>query len=111
MLDIGADSLAQVTGAAIGVASIAFAGPDASLQARAISSHATISGFAAGDGLLLPGATALSWDADHDVLAVSNGSQVVDQLHFGGNYAGETFSLSHAGNEAVVSVGPLLTHH
>ncbi len=110
-LDIGANSTVQVTGATIGVASIAFAGPDARLSAQAISSHTMISGFAAGDSLLLSGATALSWDANHDVLTVGNGSQVLDQLHFAGNYAGETFSLSHAGNEAVISVGPVLTHH
>ena len=109
--DIDANSTAQVIGAAIAISSIAFAGPDATLEAQAISSHATISGFVSGDGLLLSGATALSWDANHDVLAVSNGSQVVDLLHFTGNYAGETFSLTHADNEAVISVGPVLKHH
>ena len=110
-LEVDANSTAQVTGGTIGVAGIAFVGPDATLAAQAISSHTLISGFAAGDSLLLSGATALTWDANHDVLSVSNGNQVVDLLHFAGNYAGETFSLSHSGSEAVISVGPVLPHH
>ncbi len=110
-LQIGANSTAQVTGGTIGVASIAFVGADTTLGAQAISNHTVISGFAAGDSMLLSGATALSWDATHDVLTLSSGSQVVDQLHFAGNYTGETFSLSHSGNEAVISVGSVLTHH
>ena len=102
-LQIAAGSTLALNGASIGVPSIAFAGSNGTLDlAHGIADHATITGFAAGDSILMAGVDAMSFNASTDVLSLSSGGHVVDTVQLAGTYATTAFSLTETSAGAVI---------
>jgi hypothetical protein len=92
-LAIGAGAMLQLFGTSIAPA-IAFAGAAGTLELAADTPPAvtgTISGFAAGDLLLLDGVEADQASLAGGTFTVSNAGVTVLRLNFAGTYAGETF--------------------
>ena len=89
ILSIGANSTAMITGASLGSVGIAFAGSNAALDlAHGAIDHGTISGFVAGDSIVMAGVDHIGWNGTTDVLTLSQAGAVVDTLQFAGTYAG-----------------------
>ncbi len=109
-IKIEAGSTVALTGEKLGSVQIAFAGSNAALDlAHGISSGATLTGFAAGDSLVMPGVDALSWNAAHDVLTLSEGGTVVDRLHLTGSWGqADPFVLTESSAGAVITLAPHL---
>ncbi len=102
-LQIASGSTLAINGHSIGVPSIAFTGSNGTLDlAHGIADHATITGFAAGDSILMAGVDAMSFNASTDVLSLSSGGHVVDQLQLTGTYASTAFSLTETSAGAVI---------
>ncbi len=102
-VQIASGSTLAINGSSIGVPSIAFTGSNGTLAlAHGIADHATITGFAAGDSILMAGVDAMSFNASTDVLSLSSGGHVVDQLQLAGSYASNAFTLTETGPGAVI---------
>ncbi len=109
-VQIAAGSTLAVNGASIGVPSIAFTGSNGTLSlSHGIADHATISGFAAGDSILMAGVNAMSFNASTDVLSLSSGGHVVDTLQLSGSYASNAFALTQSGPDAVIGFASVHT--
>jgi T5SS/PEP-CTERM-associated repeat protein len=106
-LQIGAGSTLHLTAATIGVPSIQFTGADGTLAlANGVVDQATIHGFGIGDSIDMYGIDALSWNAGTDVLTLSDGGHVVDTLQFAGNFASDSFTLTHSGSLGMITLVP-----
>lgn len=104
---IGAGSTLAITGHGIGVPSIAFAGSNGVLSlATGVADHAVITGFGMGDSIVMAGVDHIGWNASTDVLTLSSGTHVVDQLQFTGTYAAGDFTLSQGSAGAVIGLVP-----
>jgi T5SS/PEP-CTERM-associated repeat protein len=108
-VQVAGGSTLAINGGSIGVPSIAFTGSNGTLAlAHGIADHATITGFAAGDSILMAGVDHLSFNASTDVLTLSSGSHVVDTLQFAGTYASNAFTLTTGSAGAMIGLVP---HH
>ena len=105
-LDIAANSTAVLNAATIGKMGIAFTGSNASLVlSHGVGSMASISGFDATDHITMAGVDALSWNGTTDVLTLSQGGAVVDNLQFTGTYAADPFALTQTIHGAMITLG------
>ncbi len=115
-LNIAGGSTAQITGAALGNVGIAFTGAGANLVlAHGAVEHGTISGFVAGDTIVMAGVDAIGWNGTTDILTLSSHGTAVDQLHLAGTYAGNPFTLTQSAAGAIIGVSSQqsggITHH
>jgi T5SS/PEP-CTERM-associated repeat protein len=108
-IDIAAGSTLQINASMLAKVDIGFTGAAGSLAlSHGITDLATISGFSAGDTILMPGVDAIAWSALTNVLTLSDQGHVVDKMHFAGTYAGDPFTLSQSSAGAVI--GLTLSH-
>jgi T5SS/PEP-CTERM-associated repeat protein len=113
-MQIADGSTLVLNGSSIGVPSIAFTGSTGTLSlAHGIAEHATITGFGAGDSILMAGVDGMSFNASTDVMTLTSGTQVVDTLHLSGSYASNAFTLTQSGADAMIgfaSAHPAVVH-
>jgi len=108
-MQIADTSTIKITGATIGHATIAFTGHNATLSlAHGATSQATLTGFAAGDSIVMPGIDAFSWNGTTDVLTLSSAGHAVETLQFNGTYGTNPFALTQTTAGAVIAFSP---HH
>jgi T5SS/PEP-CTERM-associated repeat protein len=106
-LQIAANSTLKLNAATIGSVSIAFAGTNAALDlAHGVADLATISGFDAGDSILMSGTVDdLAWNGSAGVLTLNAGGKVLDTIQFTTSYAGDPFVLTHTGAGSLITLG------
>jgi T5SS/PEP-CTERM-associated repeat protein len=108
-INIAGGSTVSITGATIGRVAQVFAGANATMVlAHGVVDQGVISGFAAGDSILMQGVDHIGWNGSTDVLTLSDAGAVVDTLHFAGTYATGAFSLTQTGAGALIA---LAVHH
>lgn len=106
-VQIGASSTLSINGPSIGVGTIAFTGSNGTLAlSKGIADHAVLTGFAVGDTIFMAGVDNLSFNASTDVLTLSAGTHVVDNLQLAGSYASNAFTLTHSGIGATIGLLP-----
>ena len=116
-LQIGAGSTLDLNASKIGVGSISFLGTGDTLGLTAPVHGLTFGGFAAGDQIVLSGVDALSWNSSTDVLSLSDGGHLVDQMTFSGEASGASFHLGQSSAGAIITLVPpnaptgLVVHH
>lgn len=114
-VQIEAGSTIQLSTALIGVATIAFTGAGGTLSlAHGVTDHATITGFAAGDAVLMAGIDHIGWNSTTDLLTLSESGHVVDTLKFAGIAAGSAFQLTQTNAGAMIGLAsshPSFTGH
>jgi hypothetical protein len=116
-LQIGAGSTLDLNASKIGVGSISFLGTGDTLGLSAPVHGLTFGGFAAGDQIVLSGVDALSWNPSSDVLSLSDGGHLVDQMTFSGVASGASFHLGQGSAGAIITLVPanaptgLVVHH
>jgi hypothetical protein len=76
--------------------------------AHGVVDQGVISGFAAGDSLVMQDVDHIGWNGSTDVLTLSDDGAVVDTLHFAGTYATGAFTLTQTGAGALIA---LAVHH
>lgn len=105
-ITIDSGATAALSAATIGGVHIAFAGASAALDlAHGVASEAAISGFAAGDSIVMAGVDQLAWDGAHDVLTLIDQGKTVDQLHILGSWgSADPFSLAETSAGAVITL-------
>ena len=109
-VQIAGGATLAINAMSIGVPSIAFAGSNGTLAlSHGIADHAVISGFAAGDSILMAGVDSISWNGSTDVLTLSSASHVVDTLQFAGTYGSNAFALTQGSAGAVIGLAPVHT--
>ncbi len=115
-IQISANSSVAITGATVGLSTIAFAGSNGSLALShgSVTDHVSITGFAAGDGILMSGVDAIAWNGTTDVLSLTSAGHVVDNLHLAGSYTAGSFTLTQVSGGALIGLGPvhgIVLHH
>jgi len=104
-LQIEAGATLGIMSPHLGGESIAFLGADATLNlADNGAFNMIVTGFAAGDRIVLPAADHIIWNASLGVLYVIDENKMVDTLHFTGMTGSNPFTLSQAGGEALIAV-------
>lgn len=103
-IDIATGSTLAINASMLANLAIDFTGTDGALVlAHGITDLATISGFAAGDTIVMPGVDAIAWNATTNTLTLSDQGHVLDKLRFAGSTAGDPFRLSQGAAGAVIS--------
>ncbi len=111
-MSIAANSTLAINGAHINAPVISFVGSNGTLAlATGIVDHAIITGFAAGDTLLMAGVDTLGWNPSTDVLTLSAGTHVVDHVQFAGTYASNAFTLTQSSAGAMIGLAAVHTGH
>jgi T5SS/PEP-CTERM-associated repeat protein len=104
-LQIDANSTATLTAAKIGLGSIAFIGPNATLAlAHGATVSSAVTGFTLGDMISMANITAVSFTASTGVLKLMDNAVVAGSLHMVGNFSGETFAVHASGGTNIVAL-------
>ena len=102
---IAANSDANLTGAKLSLAGIAFIGADATLSlAHGSKVTASISGFSVGDVISMANVDAASFNATTGSLTLSDKGAKVESLNLVGSYAGDTFAVSQSVAGALITL-------
>jgi T5SS/PEP-CTERM-associated repeat protein len=105
VLDIAGGATADITGTQITGVSIGFTGAHGVLElANGVIDPGTITGFAAGDEILMSGVNGLSFNASTDILTLGEGNTAVAKLHFDGPYASNAFTLTQTAAGAAITL-------
>jgi T5SS/PEP-CTERM-associated repeat protein len=104
-IQIGANSTAALTGSSLGLAGIAFIGPNATLSlAHGAVVTSAISGFALTDMISMANITAVSFTASTGVLKLMNNATAVGSLHMVGNFTGDTFAVHQSAGTGIITL-------
>jgi fibronectin-binding autotransporter adhesin len=104
-LQIAGDSTLVLNASTLGRESIGFIGSGGMLDlAHGVASSAVISGFGAGDAILMPGVDQIGWNGSDDVLTLSQSGSVVDTLQFSSSFTGDPFMLSQTAAGAMITL-------
>src|SRR5580658_2434468 len=104
-IQIAADSIADITGESLRLASIAFIGPAATLELTHGSNvTAAISGFGLGDVIAMANVDAASFSAATGMLTLTEHGVKVEILHLLGSFAGDTFGVQQTAADAIISL-------
>lgn len=109
-INIEANATMKITGTTLGAPVITFVGANATLAlAHGAINYGTINNFVAGDQIVMAGVDQIGWNATTDVLTLSQGGHVLDNLHLTGNYGSTSpFTLTQTSAGAMITVG---LHH
>ena len=115
-IQIAANSSVAITGATIGLSTIAFAGGNGalSLSHGGVTDHVCITGFASGDSILMSGVDAITWNGTTDILSLTSSGHSVDNLHLTGTYTAGSFTLTQTQAGALIGLSPtqnIVLHH
>ncbi len=109
-VQVGANSTLDLVANKINVPNIAFMGSGGTLElATGVAGSFSISGFAAGDHLVMSGIDHADWNATTNVLSLSEHGQVLDALTLTGVAAGSSFSVTPGIGGSVIALVP--SHH
>jgi T5SS/PEP-CTERM-associated repeat protein len=105
---IAAGATLDLVSSKITVPSIAFLGSNAALDLSAgVGGTVTITGFGAGDQLVMSGIDQASWSGSAHVLTLSEHGQIMDKLHLPDIAASATFQE----NQGIVTLLPAIMNH
>jgi len=107
MLQIAANSTADITGAELGNVGVVFSGQGATLDlSHGLIDHGTLQDFGLGDSIVMPGINGAAFNPNNDVLTLTGPGHVVDKLHVAGTYQSTSFTLSQSSAGAVIGFNP-----
>lgn len=104
-LAIESGATADVTAKLLNVATVAFMGPNATLElGPGTTANTTLQGFAAGDIIEAAGLDSLVWSASAHTLKLLSAGKTVDVFHMSGTYTPAMFALTQSNGMGVVSL-------
>ena len=109
-IQVGTGSTLDLAASKISVPTIAFMGSSGTLElSNQVSGAFSITGFQAGDQLLMAGVDSAAWNGTTDVLTLSGQGHVVDHLTLVGVAANAQFSVTPGIGGGLIALAP--AHH
>lgn len=102
---IAAGSTLDLVSSRIAGPTLAFIGGNATLDlVTGVAGTFNITGFAAGDSIVMANITAANWNGASDVLTLSENGQAMDRLHLSGVAANASFTVTAGAHGSIISL-------